>query len=54
MKRTLLRLALHLDQWHLRWGLREIDQRKPDAAYIVVRLANVEQKLVDLRRSRCA
>lgn len=53
MARTLLRLALHVDRLHLLWGKREIDQRDPDAGYIVERLANIEQRLFSLRRCHC-
>lgn len=54
MLRLVHRLALHIDRWHLRWGMREIDQRHPDVEYIVARGATIEQKLFDLSRCHCA
>lgn len=54
MIRTLLRIVLHADRWHLRWAMREVDRRHSDTGYIVERLATIEQRLATLRRCHCA
>lgn len=49
IRRILVAACLHLDRLHLLWGLREIDQRHPDVAHIMARIATREQKLQALR-----
>lgn len=53
MFRRLYHLVLLADRLHLLWGRHELDSRHPDAGYITERLANIDQRLFDLRRCRC-